>query len=126
MAKAARPLAPVRHKTRKPRTRKYVSDETFAEIAQAFQEAIQHSRGERADLRTTKVELPASPKVINSTEIAKIRQRLNFSQAMFAKYLNVSKRTVQAWEQGIRIPSDAALKLLIVAKKHPEALMDAY
>ncbi len=33
--------------------------------------------------------------------------------------------TVQAWEQGARIPSDAALKLLTVAKKHPEILLEA-
>jgi len=37
--------------------------------------------------------------------------------------LNVSVKTVQAWEQGLRQPSDAALKLLTIAKKHPEALL---
>ncbi len=37
--------------------------------------------------------------------------------------LNVSVRTVQAWEQGLRKPSDAALKLLTIAKKHPEVLL---
>jgi DNA-binding transcriptional regulator YiaG len=35
----------------------------------------------------------------------------------------VSVKTVQAWEQGVRVPSDAALKLLSVAKHHPEALL---
>jgi DNA-binding transcriptional regulator YiaG len=33
-------------------------------------------------------------------------------------------RTAQAWEQEARTPSDAALKLIAVAEKHPEALFD--
>jgi putative transcriptional regulator len=39
--------------------------------------------------------------------------------------LNVSVKTVQAWEQGVRKPSDAALKLLAIAEKHPEVLLDS-
>jgi len=35
-------------------------------------------------------------------------------------------KAVQAWEQGLRTPSDAALRLLIVAERHPEAIVDAY
>lgn len=56
-------------------------------------------------------------------EIVKLRQQLNLSQALFAGVLNVSVKTVQAWEQGLRQPSDAALKLLTIAKKHPEVLL---
>jgi putative transcriptional regulator len=44
---------------------------------------------------------------------------------MFARLLNVSMKTVQAWEQGTRTPSDAGLKLLAIAEKHPEALLDS-
>ena len=39
--------------------------------------------------------------------------------------LNISTKTVQAWEQGSREPGDAALKLLSIAKKHPEVLLEA-
>ena len=46
------------------------------------------------------------------------------SQAAFARILNVSPRTVQAWEADARQPSDAALKLLSVAQKYPEVLFD--
>src|SRR4030095_3798121 len=45
-------------------------------------------------------------------DIVKLRERLNFSQGMLARALNVSPSTVQAWEAGRRTPSDAALKLL--------------
>jgi len=37
--------------------------------------------------------------------------------------ISVSPKTVQAWETNARQPSDAALKLLSIAKKHPEALL---
>src|SRR5713226_8100524 len=36
-----------------------------------------------------------------SADIARIRQQLNYSQSVFARVLNVSPKTVQAWEQGI-------------------------
>jgi putative transcriptional regulator len=49
---------------------------------------------------------------------------LKVSQAAFARLLNVSPRTVQAWETDARTPSDAALKLLHVAKRHPEVLLE--
>lgn len=45
------------------------------------------------------------------------------AEAAFARILNVSPRTVQAWETDARRPSDAALKLLAVAKAHPEVLL---
>lgn len=42
---------------------------------------------------------------------------------MFARH--VRAKTVQAWEQGTRKPSDPALKLLAVGEKHPETLLDS-
>ncbi len=100
---------------------KFISDEEFAELKESLQQAIEHARGERHDLRTTV--LPAPPKPMKKREIIKLRQQLNMSQILFARMLNVSVKTVQAWEQGLREPSDAALKLLTIVKKHPEVLM---
>src|SRR2546428_2657235 len=100
---------------------KYISDEEFAELKESLQQAIEHARGERHDLRTTV--LPAPPKPMKKSEIVKLRQQLNLSQVLFARLLNVSVKTVQAWEQGAREPSDAALKLLTIVKKHPEILL---
>ena len=67
---------------------------------------------------------------MSSADIARIRQQLNYSQSVFARVLNVSPKTVQAWEQGLRVPSDAGLKLLTlklltIAKRHPEVLLEA-
>ena len=41
------------------------------------------------------------------------------SQAVFARVLNVSTKTVQSWEQGERKPSRAALRMLQLFREHP-------
>ena len=110
--------------TRTARKGRYMSHAAFEELKSAFEDALAFERGQRADLRVTRVPLPAAPRPISPTRVVRIRQHLNFSQAMFAKLLNVSPRTIQDWEQGRRTPSDAALKLLVVAEKHPEVLLD--
>ena len=43
-------------------------------------------------------------------EIKNVRSKLNASQAIMAKILGVSVRTLQSWEQGKRSPSGAALR----------------
>jgi putative transcriptional regulator len=68
---------------------------------------------------------PAEPRPRDKNDILELRERLNFSQGMLARALNVSTSTVQAWEAGRRTPSDAALKLLAIADKHPEDLFDS-
>jgi len=104
---------------------RYMSDADFAQLQESLNEALQHARGERADLRVTRVPLPAPPKPISASRVVRIRHHMNFSQSMFAKLLNVSPRTVQDWEQGRRTPSEAALKLLVIAERHPEVLLES-
>lgn len=94
--------------------------ELFDELKQSLNEAVEHAQGKRNDLRTTI--LPEPPKKLSRNEIISLRKDLNCSQAVFARALNVSLRTIQAWEQGLREPSDAALKLLSIARKKPEIL----
>jgi putative transcriptional regulator len=51
-------------------------------------------------------------------EIRAIRIRENASQAVFARYLNVTTGLVSQWERGEKRPRGASLKLLtLVAKK---------
>jgi putative transcriptional regulator len=58
-------------------------------------------------------------------EIHAIRSRLGWTGNEFAALLNVPKVTAISWENGTRKPSGAALRLLAVAKHHPEALQAA-
>ena len=85
------------------------------------QPAAKPSRG-GVDLR--KAELPGRPKPMKPADIRAVRESLNASQALFARLLNVSSNAVESWEQGIREPRQATLKLLHIARKTPGALLD--
>ena len=56
-------------------------------------------------------------------QIRAIRLRENASQAVFARYLNVTTGLVSQWERGEKHPRGASLKLLtLVAKKGLQAV----
>jgi putative transcriptional regulator len=65
----------------------------------------------------------AHGRVINVSDVAKIRKKTELSQARFAELLGVSVRTLQDWEQGRRAPSGAARTLLMIADTDPKALL---
>ncbi len=95
----------------------------FNDMKEALQDAATYERGGAVNLRITHI--PARPKQISAKEIRHNRQTLNASQTLFATYLNVSPNAVRSWEQGTRRPRQAALKLLMIAKKYPKALLVA-
>jgi putative transcriptional regulator len=64
----------------------------------------------------------APPPLYDRDHIRVIRTKLHMSQRLFASALNVSDRTVQAWERGARRPDGSALRLLEIADRHPEVL----
>ena len=51
-------------------------------------------------------------------EIREIRMRENASQAVFARYLNVTTSLVSQWERGEKRPRGASLKLLTLVAKN--------
>ena len=57
-------------------------------------------------------------KEFTPAKIKRLRQKLQVSQPVFAKYLNISPSTVQKWERGMKNPSGAALKLLNIVAAH--------
>lgn len=93
----------------------------FEDMREALHGAAAYERGKSVNLRVAHI--PARPRPISAREIRQIRRRLNASQALFATYLNVSPNAVRSWEQGVRHPQQAALKLLLIAKKNPQALL---
>jgi putative transcriptional regulator len=95
----------------------------FNELREALEDVRDFRAGKRVDLRVS--EFPAPPKRISPKEILHIRRELNASQALFATYLNVSPNAVRSWEQGVRRPRNATLKLLAIAKKQPKILLQA-
>jgi putative transcriptional regulator len=91
--------------------------ELFAKLVGAVDEAVAHHRGAKLNLRTTK--LPDPPDPVTSKTVKQVRHAANVSQAVFARYLNVSTKTVQAWEGGTRPVAGPALLLFRIAKQHP-------
>lgn len=57
--------------------------------------------------------IPLAPEQIRA-----IREREHLSQAVFARYLNVSKNLVSDWERGIKKPGGPALRLLAIIQKN--------
>lgn len=93
----------------------------FDDMREALRDAQAYERGEAVNLRVTRI--PPRPKPISAKEVRQIRHGLHASQALFATYLNVSPNAVRSWEQGTRRPRQAALKLLVIARKNPKALL---
>jgi len=100
-----------------------MKDELFNLLIKSATQAAEHAEGKRNDLRTTK--FPVPPKMITKQEIVDLRLKMKWSQMFLAKGLNVSVKTVQAWEQGLRKPVGPTLKLLEIAEKNPEILLKA-
>jgi putative transcriptional regulator len=103
---------------------KRIRVKVFEDLRQSLADARTYEQGKAVNLRTT--EIPPPPRPLKPAEIRRIRVALNASQAIFARFLNVSPNTVESWEQGVRRPDQAALKLLTIAKKHPEAVLSTW
>jgi putative transcriptional regulator len=97
-----------------------MNDEDFKLFMEGVKQMVEHYHGLRHDLRTTVLPLP--PEQMDAAAIRALRERIGTSQAVFAMALNVSPKTVQAWETGARTPDGGNLKLLRVAEAQPEAV----
>jgi putative transcriptional regulator len=73
-------------------------------------------------LRTKTVQVFKPAPELTAKEIQDIRAGLGVSQIVFASMLNVPVVTAISWEKGRRSPSGAALRLLELARTHPEIL----
>lgn len=102
---------------------KKIKVNVYDDMRQSLTDALAYERGQQIDLRVT--EIPAPPKALKPEEIRHIRESLNASQATFARFLCVSPKAVQSWEQGSRRPQSTALRLLTIAKKNPTALLQS-
>jgi putative transcriptional regulator len=91
-------------------------DELFEELVEGAQEMGAYLRGEANAARVTFVGEP-DPRAI--------RAKLDLTQEQFAEALCISVATLRNWEQGRREPSGPAMRLLQIAAKHPDVILDA-
>jgi putative transcriptional regulator len=55
---------------------------------------------------------------LSPDEIRALREREGASQAVFARYLNVTTGLISQWERGEKHPQGASLKLLSLVARH--------
>ena len=79
---------------------------------------------QKLTLRTATMPLPPRVKPLTPSQVRSIREKLNVSQPVFAAMMNIVPTvTAASWERGRRKPTGAALRLLDIARKHPEVLV---
>lgn len=99
-------------------------------MIEALNEAVGIVRGRRRPARVRRVALTArdvtapQPPQYGAGRVRALRRRLRLSQVVFAEALNVSPATVRGWERGARTPEGASRRLLEIAERHPDALLE--
>ena len=89
----------------------------FERLKAGLEEGIAHARGE---ITLTTIEYPDLPPEIDAKTLVALREEAAMSQSIFAKVLNVSTKTVQSWEQGVRVPSKSTRRLIQLFAVQPE------
>lgn len=89
----------------------------YEDIKRGLEEAIAYNEGRLAARKTTMSVAPLS--TFTAAEIKGIRNSTGMSQALFAKYMGVSVKTVEAWEAGRNHPEGAACRMLAITKANP-------
>lgn len=99
------------------KSKKALKISAFSEkLKKGLEEILEFEEGKRT-LKTHVVDLPKPPIEYTAQDIRKIREKGRYSQSIFALILNVSVRTVQSWEIGMRNPTHSALRLLEIIDK---------
>ncbi len=93
-----------------------MNEEMFAELEASLKEGMAILRGEISPARVFEYDTP---------DVKAIRKELNLTQHQFAALMGISVRTLQNWEQNGRAPEGPARVLLMVAARHPQAVLDA-
>lgn len=84
--------------------------EFFDELVTGLNEAIAIESGELRGKRTVYEILPV--KNYNNAEIRQIRNSVGMTQSLFANFMGVSSKTVEAWEKGTNHPTGTACRLI--------------
>ncbi len=93
-----------------------MKEESFKELLESVKQGGAIVRGEMNPSRVFE---------FDKINVQSIRKKYGLSQDKFAKLLGISISTLRNWEQGRRKPDGPARILLLVAAKHPEAILDA-
>ena len=93
-----------------------MNDKLFQELLESVKQGGEIIRGEKKAKRVFNFKNP---------DVKSIRLKYGLSQNKFAQLLGISPATLRNWEQGRRKPEGPARVLLLIAEKHPEAILDS-
>lgn len=88
----------------------------YDDIMSGLAEVEAHLKGEKT---ACIVHIP------DEINVAKIREKTGLTQKQLAERMGVSRRTLENWEQGRRVPQGPARALLTVLSRNPKAVLDA-
>ena len=90
----------------------------FEDLKEGLEEAIAYEKGYGAGRVKTYMILPV--KEYSGKEIRDIRTKAGMTQSVFASYMGVSIKTVEAWEGGRTHPTGPVFRLLDILSKNEE------
>ena len=91
----------------------------FDILSAALDEAIADAKSGNKILKSETISIEIEPLVDYSADtIKEIRKSTGLTQSLFAKWLGVSTRTVEAWEAGRNKPSGPSSRLLSLLQKN--------
>lgn len=82
----------------------------FDDLKEGLEQAISYEKGTGKAKTKTYMILPVNE--YNNKQIREIRMKAGMTQSVFASYMGVSKKTVEAWECGRTHPTGPAYRLL--------------
>lgn len=89
----------------------------FDDIKTGLGQAIEYEKG---NLKAKTTILTVEPvECFKPEEIRSIRIETGLTQSLFAKYMGVSVKTVEAWEAGRNHPEGSACRLLSMTRNDP-------
>lgn len=95
----------------------------YGSIMAGLSEAIEDAKDTDGKLKRRVVSV-VPVKEYTASEIEKIRRRTGMSQKLFASYMGVSDKTVEAWEAGRNRPSGAASRILSMMEMDENLTVD--
>jgi putative transcriptional regulator len=91
-----------------------------SEIISALEESVEYLKGKKK-LKTSEFIIPELPD-LKAKDIKRIRTDLHLTQDALALILGVSKKTIEAWENGRNSPQGPATRVLSMLEKDPSIL----
>ena len=93
-----------------------MSSTVYESIMKGLDEALKDKTADRPFLKRNKI-IVEPVKEYKAEEVKRIRNSIGMSQKVFASYIGVSGKTVEAWEAGTNRPSGAASRILSMIEK---------